>query len=284
MFVRILGASHGSGCGMAGQTPSFRPPRIIRSICCNRASRTPKMNSRGCPPYGGRTATESSNCRSIGPASSGSIIRVAASPDASSPASRSAAARPSAPLQACSPAMPATISRRSAAKADNEVGPRSACSTRSRAGRTLRQASPQPRVLRSLSFSAQCASIPASPSGGRGPRRARSSRRALSSQARRSPACPASGCFTSASVATGARRSAAAAVMPSSRVPTGAWDNGLPALSSAWMPQRCSRADTREASSRSGVTSAAVLLGVSSTSRMAIAMACASAAGSGSSA
>ena len=61
-------------------------------------------------------------------------------------------------------------------------------------------------------------------------------------------------------------------------------DSGLPALSSASIPQRASRAETRPASWRSGVTSAAVLPGISSASRSARAIACASAAESGSSA
>ena len=72
--------------------------------------------------------------------------------------------------------------------------------------------------------------------------------------------------------------------MPSSKVPGAVCDSGRPALSSASIPQRASKADTRAASCRSGVTSAAVLPGVSSASRSASAIACASAAASGSSA
>ena len=46
-FARIFGASHGSGDGSAGQTPSFNPPRMVRSACCSRASSKPQMNTRG---------------------------------------------------------------------------------------------------------------------------------------------------------------------------------------------------------------------------------------------
>ena len=90
-----------------------------------------------------------------------------------------------------------------------------------------------------------------------------------------------SGCLSKASSATGAKSSAAtrqqwraAGFRPAD------CDKGRPALSSASMPQRPSKAETRAASIRSGVTKAAVWPGVSSASRRAKAMAVASAAGS----
>ncbi len=36
--ARMRGASHGSGAGRPGHTPSFSPPSTIRSAVCNRAS------------------------------------------------------------------------------------------------------------------------------------------------------------------------------------------------------------------------------------------------------
>ena len=62
---------------------------------------------------------------------------------------------------------------------------------------------------------------------------------------RSSPSPPTSGCFSSASNGTGAKPSAAADAIPSSKVPTGVSDSGRPALSSASTPQRRSSADTR---------------------------------------
>ena len=202
---------------------------------------------------------------------------VAASGAASSSAIRSAAIRPSVPLHARSPASAAAAARRPAAKADRLSGARSKASTGSSDGRIAAHGG-------SAFFSAKWRSSPARPAGGRGPRKARSSARALVSQAARSPPSPpTSGCLTNASIATGAMASAVAVAMASNKVPAGAWLSGLPALSSAAMPQRPSNADTRAASTRSGVTKAAVWPEVSSAWRSAIAMAMASLAGSASS-
>ena len=124
---------------------------------------------------------------------------------------------------------------------------------------------------------------PSNPAAGRGPRSTRSSRRAPSSQPSRSPSAITNGCLSKASRGTGANRSAAAAAAASSKVPGGVCESGRPAESSASIPQRFKCADTRRARPRSGVTNAAVRPGSSSAPRSAIAIACASSAGSESS-
>ncbi len=88
-----------------------------------------------------------------------------------------------------------------------------------------------------------------------------------------------SGCLSRVSSATGAKRSATAWASAMSKVPGGRRDRGRPAESSADIPQRARCADTRVASWRSGVTSAAVRPCVSTASRRAMAIACASSPG-----
>ena len=99
----------------------------------------------------------------------------------------------------------------------------------------------------------------------RGPRRA--------TRSRSSPSPPTSGCFSSAS--NGDRREAlgGGAGDGEQQGAAGHCESGRPALSSASIPQRASSADTRAASMRSGVTSAAVCPGVSTASRSASAIA-----------
>ena len=58
---------------------------------------------------------------------------------------------------------------------------------------------------------------------------------------RSSPSPPTNGCLSNATSETGASSSAAALAMPSSSVPAGVADSGLPALSSASIPQRASK-------------------------------------------
>lgn len=55
--VRMLWFIHGSTLSSDGQTPSFSPPRIIRSARCSRASKGPQIARRGCLFQVGRTVT-----------------------------------------------------------------------------------------------------------------------------------------------------------------------------------------------------------------------------------
>ncbi len=193
----------------------------------------------------------------------------------------SAAERPALPDHARSPDNVPAASETTAANSESERA--SSLSARPASfGRTCRHAFEHPRT--SFSLVSKWASRPLSPPAGRGPRSARSSRRTLSSHARRaSPSPPTSGCLSRASSGTGARSSDCTDAIARSRVPGANSDKGCPALSSASMSQRRSRADTLRASMRSGVTSAAVLPGDSSASRIASAIAWASAAWSGNS-
>ena len=86
--------------------------------------------------------------------------------------------------------------------------------------------------------------------GGLGPRSARSSARTWLEPLRSAPRPPppTSGCLSSARSGTGASSSAAADAILRSKVPAAVWDSGLPALSSASMPQRFRSAATRLAS------------------------------------
>ena len=114
------------------------------------------------------------------------------------------------------------------------------------------------------------------PGAGRGPRIARSSRRASSRHATGARPPAASGCFSAASSGTGASRSAARSSTSRKKTPGGVLFSGSPAELSISISQRRSSAATRRASSRSGVTSAAVAPGVSSLRRSSIAMVTAS--------
>ena len=114
-------------------------------------------------------------------------------------------------------------------------------------------------------------SSPAVPAFGRGPR----------STARSSDdTAPASnrhiGCLSSASIVTGGSPSSAASAASRANTPAGVSASASPPESSTGTFHRASAASTRRASVRSGVTSAAVLPGVSIASRSATAMASAS--------
>ena len=109
-----------------------------------------------------------------------------------------------------------------------------------------------------LAFST-CVRIAGMPGVGFSPRRhLRSSRRVASSSAARSPPRVQSGCFSKASKATGAKPSSTAVTSARSSAAGGVSASGAPAESSISTFQRLSSAATRRASSRSGVTRAAV--------------------------
>ena len=187
--ARMRGASHGSGAGSAGHTPSFSPPRIIRSACCSRASISPQMNTRGWPPCGGRTATASISLAQdrgdiVGRASSpgprrrrrfqrgeqlggGAPRRAGPGRIAGQPPSPPRAAPRAAPASDAPPANAASSGASSARASRHQPSPRRAAAARARRRRP------------------DSAVTPASPAGGRGPRSARSSRRAPSSHASR---------------------------------------------------------------------------------------------------
>src|SRR5579875_713640 len=58
---RICRDIHGSCSAVAGQLPSLSPPSTSRSACCNRASISPQIASRGCWPKGGRTTVSAAS-------------------------------------------------------------------------------------------------------------------------------------------------------------------------------------------------------------------------------
>ena len=200
--------------------------------------------------------------------------------DACSSASSSAAIRPSGPRQAASPASACRRLAEQRGEARQAAAARGAVRRARRLGRA-RRSTRASHPFRRTAHRDRRARQAAADRAARG--RARGHARATAP--RSSPSPPTSGCLSSASSGTGASSSAAADGDPEQQAcrPRAA-TSGLPALSSASMPQRRSSADTRPASWRSGVTSAAVLPGVSSASRSASAIACASAAASGSSA
>ncbi|CAM4150738.1 hypothetical protein ROMU108268_18015 [Roseomonas mucosa] len=129
---------------------------------------------------------------------------------------------------------------------------------------------------------AVAARSPARPGAGRGPRSAwRSRSRSARSQSARAMPPAQEGCFRQASRATGENSSATMRAIRRRKAPVGVWARGWPAESSASTPWRASSTQTRRARSRSGVTRAARLPGVSSASRSSKAMAAASPASSG---
>ena len=281
-ILRICGASHGSGAGSAGQTPSFKPPSSINCADCNFASSKPQMNRRGWPPSTGRTATPSINWRSIKTIEGGVTSVGPSIAPFSSRSNKSAAARPSGPCHAASPARVVKPSRRQASTSARLCAdPEKPVSSGANSGATLsHQPSAGPRIwaCRRSPLRKNAAS-PANPSAGRGPRRAISRERAPSSQSSRASPFLTSGCLSSASSATGANRCVTASAKARIKVPGGVALSGCPAESSAVIPHRLRCADTRSASARSGVISAAVRPGISNAPRIAIAIACASSAG-----
>ena len=119
------------------------------------------------------------------------------------------------------------------------------------------------------------ASIPASNCG---PRSNKSSARTRSSHARRASPALTSGCLRTDNNMTGANCPASICDTVKKRAPTGSCANGRPALSSASMFHRFSWAATRDAISRSGVTSATRLPSASTDWRIRTEMARASSA------
>ena len=104
-------------------------------------------------------------------------------------------------------------------------------------------------------------------------------RRVASSSAARSPPRVQCGCFSKASKATGAKPSSTAVTSARSSAAGGVSASGAPAESSISTFQRLSSAATRRASSRSGVTRAAVMAGVSRVRRSNSAIVAASSCG-----
>ena len=178
-----------------------------------------------------------------------------------------AAASPPGPAQSAPvwPSWPVVMDSAASARARlrDEAGRTASGSgrpSRARRRRRSRSLAPASPAFSSLSSSA-------SQSFGRGPRRP------CCSRATRAPARSsgrprrASGCLRMASSRTGSHGSSADRASRPRSTPAGQWAKGAPAEESASMPQRARRADTRRARSRSGVTRAAVLPGVSSASR-----------------
>ena len=242
---RMRGASHGSGAGSAGHTPSFSPPAIIRSTCASRASIRPRIDRRGCPPCGGRTARPSIRLASR-PGHSAGVD--GAQPgrvglDLVPPVGERATGRPG--------PQPVARQRLGGGAEAGEEG-----SATSPSGR--RRAAPAPR-----------ARSPTSPPPSRPPAaaawRSRPGRRAAARRASADratahagqpldplPPAMASGCFSTASSPSGANRSAAARASSDRNAPGGVAASGVPAESSTSTPQRFRCAATRRASARSG--------------------------------
>ena len=234
------------------------------------------MKIRGCPPNGGRTARSSSNCRSSGTRSSAATISAPAAGDASSSLSKSAAMRPAGPRHAASPASACAAPASRPAQSESAIGPDARPSSATKRGRIVRHSRKPPSVP----------SRPARPAGGRGPRSFKSTARTASSQASRSsPSPPTSGCLATAS--SGDRRKLLGRCGGKTEQKR-SW-RGFPTMAARRcrrlrLPKPRASAETRAASCRSGVTSAAVLPGVSTASRSARAIAWASPAACGSSA
>ena len=94
------------GRWQARPTPSFIPPRIIRSAFCSRASSRPQMKMRGWPPNGRRTGKLVHQLRAAAGMTSSGSTRDRRRIGATAPARRAVRppCRPSGPRHAASPA------------------------------------------------------------------------------------------------------------------------------------------------------------------------------------
>lgn len=237
--ARTAGARKGSGAGAGGHVPSLRPPRIIRSARCSRASRRPQMASCGCRRHTGRTVTRSVSARrKVGASAAVRAMAARSSPASSSSSNRRASARPPSPSQSAGPTSASAAVRQRPRKAAASAAPAAS------SGRSSGDTSSSHQRRRPSSPAARAATrrpTPDTPGAGRRPRKAsRSSCRTRSSQARRPSPARTSGCFSSASSGTGAKSSDTASASASIRLPAGTADSGCPALSSTIMPKRCS--------------------------------------------
>ncbi len=301
MPARMARDSQGSVRVAAGHTPSSSPPRMRRSTDCSRASSVPQMWMRGSAPNGRWTAASSRRAVRKNGYSDGAMASSLPSGSSMRPVSSSASALPSAPCQSA-PSAPASseaaaasaVSNRSVA-ADTEIGPLAAkaASTGPRAAArrsASRSASCQSSGVRRRRAMGTCASAanaarafsraavrPTTPPVRRWPRkRATSSRRAARRQSARSMPKAAWGCLRSASSPTGSALGTATSASRRANTPAGSPESGAPAELSTASFQRASSTATRRAMARSGVTSATVVSGFSTASRIASAMAVAS--------
>ena len=248
--ARIGRLSQGPVSTAGGQVPSFSPPSTSRSARCRRASSGPQMASRGWRPKLGRTISGSSMVASRAghsPPAMASLPVQAARRRASASASASPASPDhSASVEATVSAAAMVASSRASGAAPacmRAASPAVAASTRSISSCTASRSVRSPK--RALSMRAR---IAARPGMGFSPRRhLRSSRRAASSTAARSPPSVHSGCFSRASRATGAKRSSTTPTSACSRPADGVSPSGVPAESSMSMFQRLSSAVTRRA-------------------------------------
>ena len=179
-----------------------------------------------------------------------------------------------------------TIKARHVASSASRRASSAAGSGRSTSGCTARSSSANSaRGPASLALSPSISACkPASPPPGRGPlKNLHSNWRTSPNNAPRVRPRQVSGCLSTAKSGTGAKLRTHMSFTSRMNCASGVLASARPAESSTSIFQRRNSTATRRASRRSGVTSAAVFEGVSSTPRMASAMAPASARGSGAS-